>query len=404
LVYGGLGRHVHGLAQAQARLGHDVTVLTQSVEGTTVDERVGGVRIVRVGNDIPGPLHEDLLGWVAGLGRALTRAGLRVGGNTKPEVLHAHDWVTCDAGLALQLALRVPLVATVHATESGRHQGWLPGSTSRGINATEVRLTGGAARVITCSKAMREEVIRLFDLSERKVDVIANGIDLAQWPVAASRRRARARASWAPHGPLIVCAGRLEYEKGIHTLLDALPRLRRQHPGLRAVVAGRGTYSDELKATARRLRLGSSVTFAGFLTDHDLAELVGAADVAVVPSLYEPFGMVALEAVAVGTPLVAADTGGLRELVEPAVTGLRFPAGNAGELARAVHTQLEDPVSARRMARTARARLATGHDWSSIAAATAASYRNALADWAPHNRVSAAPAPVGCLRVSSPCE
>ena len=290
MVYGGLGRHVHGLAEAQARLGHDVTVLTQSASGAAADERVGGVRIVRVDHGNPGLLHEDLLGWVAGLGRALTRAGLGVG-NLEPEVLHAHDWVTCDAGLALQLALQVPLVATVHATEAGRHQGWLPSSTSREINATEARLSGDAARVITCSTEMREEVIRLFDICERKVDVIANGIDLTQWPVPAVPQRARARAAWASHGPLIVCAGRLEYEKGIHTLLDALPRLLRQHPGLRAVVAGKGTYSDELKATARRLRLGSSVTFAGFLTDHDLAELVGAADVAVVPSLYEPFGI-----------------------------------------------------------------------------------------------------------------
>ena len=401
-MYGGLGRHVHALAQAQARLGHEVTVLTQAADGARPDELVAGVRIVRVDTTHLGLLHDDLLGWVAGLGQALIVAGLRVGGHVQPDVLHAHDWLTCDAALALHTALEVPLVATVHATEAGRHQGWLPSAMSRQINAHEAQLTSASTRVITCSMAMREEVLRLFDVPPPNVDVIANGIDLARWPVAAVSRRARARASWGAAGPLVVCAGRLEYEKGIHTLLDALPRLQRQHPGLRAVVAGKGTYGEELQAMAHRLGLGSSVTFTGFLTDNDLAELVGAADVAVVPSLYEPSGLIALEVVALGTPLVAADTGGLRELVEPSVTGLLFPAGDPAGLAQAVHTQLDDPVSARDMARTARAGLASGHDWSAIGAATVESYRRAVTDLTRHDRAPATTAATVHLAASAP--
>jgi glycogen synthase len=380
LVYGGLGRHVHALAEAQARLGHDVTVLTQCVDGSAVDEQVAGVRVVRVPADPPDIPRDDLFAWVLGLGHTLSRAGTRLGDEIRPDVVHAHDWVTCHAGVALQQALRAPLVATIHATEAGRHQGWLPGPLSRAIHTTEAWLTRDATRLITCSLAMREEVTRLFDLPWHKVEVIANGIDLTRWTAPSRADRTRARRSWAPDGPLLAYAGRLEYEKGVHTLLDAIPRLRRRHRGLRVVVAGKGSYGDQLREQARRLRLGSSVVFAGYLSDHALAALVGAADVAVVPSLYEPFGLVALEAAALQTPVVAADTGGLHELIEPSGTGLLFSPGDASDLVRAVDAQLDDPVAARRMARTARAALATGHDWSLLAGATVAAYQRAADD------------------------
>lgn len=387
LVYGGLGRHVHALAEAQAAAGHDVTVLTQWVDGGPADGRVSGVRVVRVPADPPDIAREDLVAWVLAFGHALARAGLRLHPELRPGVVHAHDWLTAHAGTALAQALGVPLVATVHATEAGRHQGWLPSPMSRAVHSTEAWLTSEAGRVITCSASMRDEVVRLFDLPEATVDVIANGIDMGRWVVPTRARRARGRKLWVPAGgPLVVYAGRLEYEKGVHTLLAATGRLRRRHPGLQVVIAGQGTYGDELLAQARRLRVATAVTFAGFLHDDDLAALVGAADAAVVPSLYEPSGMVALEASALGTPVVVAATGGLDELVEPGVTGRSFTPGDPVDLARAVSAQLDDPVHARAMARRARSALAGRHDWSSLSAQTVTTYRRAVRA---HRRVQA---------------
>ena len=372
LLVGGLGRHVHALAEAMARGGHEVTVLTRHAPGLPYDEVTGGVRVVRVPED-PSLLSfaDDLLAWTMALNHALTRAGLAVCADGRPDVVHAHDWLVAHAATTLKHHLGVPLVATLHATEAGRHQGWLPGPMNRAIHSVEWWLTYEARRVVACSAYMRWEVTRLFELPAEKVDVIPTGVDPARWQPA-PEQVAAARRRWAGDGPLLAYGGRLVHEKGVQDLVAALPRLRRRHPGLRLVVAGTGPAEDELRAQARRLRLGRAVAFAGFVPDTDLAALVAAADCAVVPSLYEPFGLVALEAAAAGTPAVVADVGGLAEIVEPA---LRFPPGDVAALAGRIDEVLADQVLARRQVRRARARLGTEHGWPGIAARTVDTYR-----------------------------
>jgi len=379
LVYGGLGRHVHALAEAQAAAGHDVVVVTQHSgdPSEALDERVNGVRVVRAPYEPMRLGPDEFLAWASGFNHALARAALRVGHEWRPEVVHGHDWVVAHAGATLREAFGVPLVATVHATEAGRHQGWLPGELSRSIHGIEWWFTFEARRVIACSEHMRWEVTRLFDLPADSVDVIPNGIDLAAWR-AAPRDIARARAVHAGEGPLVVVPGRLEWEKGVHTVIDAMPRLRRRFPGLSLVVAGRGSQVDDLQDRARARRVAGSVTFAGWLSGRDLPALVGAADVVVVPSLYEPFGLVALEATAAGAPLVVARTGGLAEVVRDGVTGLTFPAGDVAALADAVTATLRDQVGARRRVRRLRADLARDHTWSGAARRTTDTYRRAI--------------------------
>ena len=383
LLVGGLGRHVHALAEQLAADRHEVTVLTRdggpdASVALPADEVVRGVRVVRVPEEQAQPrFSEELLAWAAALNRSLTRAGHAL--PERPDVVHAHDWLAGRAGTALAEHLRAPLVATLHATEAGRHQGWLPEPLNRAVHAEEWQLASGAARVITCSAAMRWEVTRLFDLPAEVVDVVPNGVDLDRWrttpdAVAAARRR------WAPDGPLVLYSGRLVYEKGVHDLLAAVPRLRRRNPGVRVVVAGTGPKAAELRGLARRLRLGRSVAFAGFVPDAELAALAAAADCAVVPSVYEPFGLVALEAGAAGTPVVVSDVGGLREFVAHGRTGLRFAAGDRGGLADAVTELLADPRLGRRLAEQARLVLHRDHAWSRVAERTVVVYRRAAVD------------------------
>lgn len=378
LLYGGLGRHVHALAEALAAAGHDVVVVTQQAEGAGPDETVGGVRVVRVPHDPPFvPLEKDFLAWTLALNHSLARAGLEVTRDWHPDVVHAHDWLVTHAATAIKHAHRLPLVATVHATEAGRHQGWLPGELSKAIHTVEWWLTFEARRVITCSEAMRWEVQRLFELPEGKTDVVVNGIDLRRWRSDPVRVR-EARERFGGSGPLIAYSGRLEWEKGVHTVVKAMPRLRRRFPGLRLVVAGRGSKEPDLRELAARLRVARSVEFPGWLEREDLPSLTAAADVAVVPSIYEPFGLVALEAAAVGTPLVVADTGGLREFVRDGVTGLRFSPRNVPECADAVTRVLSDEVLAHRLAGAARRALQRGHRWTDVAARTAEVYLRAV--------------------------
>jgi glycogen(starch) synthase len=319
----------------------------------------------------------DFLAWVVSLEHALVRPALALGRSWVPEVVHAHDWVVAHAAATLRQAFGVPVVATMHATEAGRHQGWLPSDLSRSIHTTEWWLTFEARRVITCSASMRDEVTRLFELPPAKVDVVANGVDLVRWRTT-RRATDAAREAYAGAGPLVLFSGRLEYEKGVHTLIDALPVLRRRFPDIRLVVVGKGGMAADLQAQATRKRLGKSVRFTGFLAEDELAALYAAADVAVVPSSYEPFGLVALEAAALGVPLVVAATGGLAELVQDRVTGLHFPASDHAALADAVTEVLSDDVLARRISRTAKGRLVRDHSWATIAATTADIYRRSV--------------------------
>ncbi len=379
VLVGGLGRHVHALAEALAAAGQEVTVLTRHRAGAARDEVIRGVRVIRVPEDPPLLSFEtDLLGWAMGLNHALTRAGLAAVEQRRPDVVHAHDWLVAHAATTLKHYVGAPLVATLHATEAGRHQGWLPGALNRTIHSVEWWLTYEARRVIACSAYMGWEVTRLFDLPPDKVDVVPNGVDAARWRPPA-QRVAAARRRYVPPGggPLVVFTGRLSYEKGVPDLLGALPRLRRRHPGVRLVLAGSGPCLADLEALARRLRLGQRTVFTGYLPDDELVALVAGADCAVVPSIYEPFGLVALEAAAAGTPTVVADTGGLREIVVPGTNGLRYPPGDVSALAAAIDTVLSDQVLARRMAREARNRVIAGHGWARVAALTVATYDRA---------------------------
>ncbi|MFI1994272.1 glycosyltransferase family 4 protein [Actinoplanes sp. NPDC020271] len=371
LLVGGLGRHVHALAGALARAGHQVTVVTRHTPGALLEEHSEGVRVIRAPEDPP--RHEitggDMLGWATAFNHALTRAALHAVRGNRFDVVHAHDWLAAHAAMTLREHLNVPLIATVHATESGRHQGWLPAAHNRTIDDVERWLCAEADRVIVCSEYMRGEVTRLFGVPAGRTEVVRNGVDALRWR-ARPRAVAAARLAYAgDDGPLVSFAGRLVYEKGVQHLLAAAPLLRERFPGLRVVIAGDGPYREDLELLAE-----PGVTFAGFLTGHDLTALMAASDCYVVPSIYEPFGMVALEAAAAGTPVAVAATGGLAEIVDHGVTGVHFTPGDPIALADAVTGVLGDREHARRLALQARLRVIEDYNWPSIAEQTVAVY------------------------------
>jgi glycogen(starch) synthase len=378
VMVGGLGRHVHALATSLAAAGHQVTVVTRHGFDAPLEEDLEGVRVIRAPEDPPlFPLtNATMLSWTMAFNHALTRAALTAGGEY--DVVHAHDWLVAHAAITLKHCLGVPLVATVHATEAGRHSGWLPGESNRCIHSVEWWLTYEARRVLVCSGYMRWEVSRLFELPRGKVEVIPNGVVADAWrPGLRAVTAARQRYG----GDLLVAyVGRLVYEKGVQDLLAAVPMLRQRHPGLRVVVAGDGPYRDELEELARRRRIRRTVSFTGFLGGDELSALLAAADCLVAPSRYEPFGMIALEAAAAGTPVAAASTGGLAEFVTPGETGLTYPAADPAALADAVDALLCDEVFARRVARRARSLVLREYDWSAITRRTVAAYRRAVND------------------------
>ncbi|MQA25793.1 MAG: glycosyltransferase [Micromonosporaceae bacterium] len=387
VMVGGLGRHVHALATSLVTAGHHVTVVTRHGADAPLEEEFEGVRIVRAPEDPPlFPLSNDtLLAWTMAFNHALTRAALHAaktadGPHNRPfDIVHAHDWLVTHAAVTLKHSLGVPLIATIHATEAGRHQGWLPEQMNRCVHSVEWWLTYEARRVLVCSAYMRWEVSRLFDLPRGKVEVICNGVHAEAWRPS-PRAVAAARSRFGGEGPLVVYAGRLVYEKGVQDLLAAVPALRDRHPGLRVVIAGDGPHREGLEQIARRRRIRRTAAFTGFLEGDELAGLLAAADCLVAPSRYEPFGMVALEAAAAGAPVAAASAGGLAEFVQPGITGLTFPAADVGALAEAVDTLLSDEVLARRLTRQARALVIREYAWPAIAERTVSAYQRAVTD------------------------
>ena len=368
LVVGGLGRHVDALSRQLAADGHDVLVVTRGESPSPVHEHRDGVRIVRSAVD---PLAidfttESLLAWAMAAEHSLLRAALPVIRRWRPDVIHAHDWLVAQAARTLADATRAPLVVTVHATEAGRNQGWLPRPLNLAIHSVERWLTARADHVITCSTAMQAEVTRLFALPDEHVTVIPNGIDVDRWRVRRSTR--------ATTHPLLVFAGRLVHEKGLQNLVDALPELRRHYPDLRLVVAGTGTLEDELQQRARRRRVARAIDWVGFMPEPELAALLASADAVVIPSLYEPFGLIALEAAAAGAPLVVTDTGGLSDLIAAGAVAAHCPPDDLDALTKAIRTTLDDPAGARTAARRATRVIRRDYSWPAVAQKTAQAY------------------------------
>lgn len=378
VVIGGLGRHVHHLSTALAAAGHDVVVLARRPSDTdpsthpSSDEISEGVRVVAAAQDP----HEfsfgdDMMAWTLAMGHSMVRAGLSLkidGGQTlwRPDLVHAHDWLVAHPAIALAEFYDVPLVSTIHATEAGRHSGWVSGPLSRQVHAVESWLVREADSLIACSASMRDEITELFGPGLSETTVIRNGIDAARWPFA--RRRTRTGP------PELLFVGRLEYEKGVHDAIAALPRIRRAHPGTTLTIAGDGTQQDWLVECARKHRVLKATRFVGRLDHEELLRLLHQADAAVLPSHYEPFGLAALEAAAAGTPLVVADVGGLGEAVIDGDTGVSFPPGDVPALAAAVCRVLDDPAAAQQRAVAARDRLSADFDWHTVAEETAQVY------------------------------
>jgi glycogen(starch) synthase len=380
VVIGGLGRHVHHLATALAEAGHEVVVLCRRPSGTdpsthpSTDEIAEGVRVVAAAQDP----HEfdfgsDMMAWTLAMGHSMVRAGLAIENRGKrawqPDVVHAHDWLVAHPAVALAEYFDVPLISTIHATEAGRHSGWVSGPISRQVHAVESWLVRESDSLITCSASMRDEITELFGPGLVEIRVIRNGIDAARWPFA--RRKPR-------KGPAqLLYLGRLEYEKGIHDAIAALPRIRRTHPGTTLTIAGDGTQQQWLIEQTRKQKVLKAVTFVGHMDHEASVRLLHAADVAVLPSHYEPFGIVALEAAATGTPLVTSNVGGLGEAVINGQTGVSHPPRDVTALATAVRTVLDDPEAAQQRAIAARERLTSDFDWHTVAGETAQVYLSA---------------------------
>jgi glycogen(starch) synthase len=373
IVEGGLGRHVRKLSENLARQGVEVHVLTRGAREHALEEERAGVHVHRVAEPhFPKDDLEAFVGWVDDMNAHMRDAGRRLCARYAFDLLHGHDWLVAKACQSLSRAAGVPYLTTIHATEYGRHQGWVGKHPQSYIHRIETRMAKRADGVICCSHYMRGHVADVFGVDEARVDVIPNGIDPDDLVAVGDLAALRARFA-APDERLVLLIGRLVYEKGFQVALDALPGVIRRLGDVRFLVAGSGTHEAELRKQARRLGLMRHGTFLGWIGDDVLHSLYRIADLCVVPSLYEPFGIVALEAMASGVPCIVADTGGLREVVPNFEVGLRFRGGSARHLAVMMERVLNNAELRDRLVTEASEHVLR-FDWADVAAQTRGVY------------------------------
>ena len=378
LIEGGLARHVRKLSEALVDLGVEVHVLTRGGEESPAEETMAGVAVHRIREPaFPTDLGK-FVAWVERMNSDMLAAGVGLGDRLEFDLVHGHDWLVANACDHLARRFETPLVTTIHATEYGRHQGWVKDHPQSYIHGVERWITNRSQRVITCSAYMRDQVVEVFGVRPGRITVIPNGIDPADLPRPGAEELARLRAEFAaPEERLVLLIGRLVYEKGFQLALEAMPKVIAAVPGTRFLVAGSGTHEEELKEQAEELGLMEHGTFLGWIGDDVLQALYGIADLTVVPSIYEPFGLVALEAMASGCPCIVADTGGLREVVPHEEAGLRFRARDPKALAKVAIRVLSDPELEARLVAEAREHVRR-FDWVDVAAQTAAVYEELL--------------------------
>ena len=376
-IVGGIARVVHDLSKRLIKDGHDVTVVTYREGEAPYYENDKGVKVYRVDNYNINP--NNFIDWIMQMNfNLIAKSNEIIAKEGEFDVIHAHDWLVAYAAKTLKNSYNIPIVATIHATEAGRNSG-IHDETQRYINDTEWLLTYEASEVIVNSNYMKNELQRLFGLPFEKINVVPNGVNLTSFNGVEKDYNFR-RQYAADNEKIILYIGRLVYEKGIQHLIAAMPKILANYHDSKLVIAGRGGMIDELKQVVHNLGIDDKVYFAGYMDAKQVAKMYKCADVAVFPSTYEPFGIVALEAMLAGIPTVVSDIGGLNEIVEHGENGMKTYAGNPNSIADSVLQLLYNPELCANVTKKAKAKVKSEYNWTKIAQDTYFTYQKAICE------------------------
>lgn len=374
-IVGGIARVVHDLSHKLVKDGHEVTVVTYKDGDCPEYEDDKGVKVYRVNNYMISP--NNFIDWIMQLNfNMVAKATEIINKEGKFDCIHAHDWLVAYSAKTLKNSYEMPIVSTIHATEAGRNSG-IHDETQKYINDTEWLLTYESTEVIVNSNYMKCELQRLFGLPFEKINVVPNGINLNNF--SGIEKDYNFRRQYAmDNEKIILYVGRLVYEKGIQNLISAMPKILQGYNDTKLIIAGKGGMIDELKAQANRMGLGNKVYFTGYLNSKQVQKMYKCADIAVFPSTYEPFGIVALEAMLAGIPTVVSDIGGLNEIVTHGVDGMKSYAGNPNSIADSVLTLLYDHQLCDNISKKAKNKVKEQFNWNKIAQDTHFIYEKAI--------------------------
>jgi len=376
-IVGGISRVVHDLAQKLGEKGNEVHIVTCLEHNTPEEEKDKHVYVHRVRSyEIAA---NNFIGWVMHLNFALLQRCIRLINTEGPfDIIHAHDWIVAYASIVLKKSFSAPLVATIHATEWGRNWG-IHNEEQKYISSVEWWLTYEAWKVIVNSEYMNNEVKQVFQLPSDKIKVIPNGVDLKKFDSYAYNEEFR-RNFALDSEKIIFFVGRLVNEKGAHILLEAMPKIIANFNNTKLVIAGKGPQLEYLKEKALISGISHKVFFTGYISDDNLSKLYKCIDVSVTPSLYEPFGIVALEGMVANVPVVVSDTGGIREIVEHGVDGMKAYAGNSNSLADSILEILCSPKKAQEMKENALEKVKRIYNWDVISDIVLKAYEDIIGE------------------------
>ncbi|WGL53009.1 glycosyltransferase [Nocardioides sp. BP30] len=378
---GGQNVHVAALAAGLARLGHEVVVYTRrdSPEQPALVETEDGYVVEHVS---AGPAHElpkdELLPHMREFGVRLRDRWRR----EPVDVVHSHFWMSGLAALQATRGTGMPVVHTFHALGSvkRRQQGDADTSPPQRIDL-ERRLCDEVDHVIaTCSDEVAE--LERLGLPRTRATVIPCGVDTHLFRPGPERPPPRIGPRQRPHRLLVV--GRIVTRKGIGNVIEAVAQL----PDVELIIAGgppphryeADPEVQRLRELVDDLRLGDRVVLTGSVERAEVPALIRVSDAVVTVPWYEPFGIVPLEAMACGRPVVGTAVGGLLDTVVPGVTGELVPPREPAVLASTLRELLDDADRCRRYGEAGRRRAVEHYDWSTVVADTAAVYRSLSAD------------------------
>ena len=374
-IIGGISRVVHDLSKRLIKDGHDVTVVTYKDGDAPEFEDDKGVKVYRIDNYMINP--NNFIDWVMQMNfNMIAKVNQIISEQGNFDVIHAHDWLVTYAAKTIKNSYNIPLVSTIHATEAGRNSG-IHDETQRYINDTEWLLTYESTEVIVNSNYMKGELQRLFGLPFEKINVVPNGVNLTTFNNVERDYEFRRRFAM-DNEKIILFMGRLVYEKGVQHLISAMPKILNGYHDVKLVIAGKGGMIDELKAQVDSMGISEKVYFAGYLEGKDVAKMYKAADISVFPSTYEPFGIVALEAMLSERPVVVSDIGGLNEIVSHRENGMKSYAGNPNSIADSILELLYDHQLYDNIVKKAKNKVRNEYNWNKIAQDTHFTYQKAI--------------------------
>ncbi|MEJ2125962.1 MAG: glycosyltransferase family 4 protein [Candidatus Bathyarchaeota archaeon] len=373
-VVGGIARHCEGLAKALVNQNHDVHLFTLDFPGALEYEKKDGIKVYRASTELG---HPNFLTWVLMFNHFLSKRMADVTKTVDFDVMHVHDWLAAFSGISFKHYLKKPIILTMHSTEVGRAQG-LHSPDSFSINGIEWWATYEADRVIVCSHSMKDEICNHFNLPREKVDIIPNAIDASKYDVPVDRGAVRQRYGVGWGEKLILCVGRLVPQKGVEYFIRAIPLIAKKYPEAKFIIVGEGWSRDLLEEEARASGHANKITFTGFASDKQVIELMTSADTLVVPSIYEPFGIVALEGMATGVPVVASRVGGLAEVIDHDKTGIFVYPRSPESLAWGIDKVLSDPDNAKMLTKNAKEKLHKAYSWEAVAMKTVEVYKKVV--------------------------